>query len=65
MPSRTENFSTYVALALAAVAAIISAPGQADATYQELRWLRLTSATSGAAALATALSDHPEALLPP
>jgi hypothetical protein len=65
MPSQTGNFSTYIALALAAVAAVASAPGHADATFQRLQWLRLISASSGAAALATALSNHPESLLPP
>ena len=42
MRSYTSNISTYIALVLAVVAAIMSAPSHADDVLQKLQWLLLT-----------------------
>lgn len=65
MASESGNCSTYIALALAAATAIVSLPGQADATYQALQWMLSANAAPEAAALAGAIGAKPEALLPP
>ena len=64
MPSKTDGCSAYIALALAATAAIMSAPGQADNTGQVLQVLFSTAAPN-AAALAGAIGDNPQSLMPP
>ncbi len=65
MPSETGNYCTYIALTLAAMAAILSMPGRADATYQKLQWLLQASALPEAAAIAGAIGERPDALLSP
>jgi hypothetical protein len=64
MPSKTYGRSVYIALALAATAAIMSAPGQADNTGQILQLLFSTAAPD-AAAIAGAIGDNPQSLMPP
>ncbi len=62
MPPRTGGCITYVALTLAAAAAIMSAPGRAGNTYRILQFLASTAAPE-AAAMAGAIGEDPEALL--
>jgi hypothetical protein len=64
MPSKIDGCSTCIALVLATAAAIISAPGQADNTYQKLQLLFSATAPT-AAAIAGAIGDNPRSLLPP
>jgi hypothetical protein len=59
------NCSTYIALTLAAMAAIMSAPGQTREMFKELPGLLVSSAAPEAAALAGAIGERPEAVLPP
>jgi hypothetical protein len=64
MPSKTDSCSAYIALALAAASAIQSAQGQADNTGQALQLL-FSAAAPDAAAIAGAIGDNPQSLLPP
>jgi hypothetical protein len=65
MPSKSGDCSTFVALALAAAAAVVSIPRQTGATYQTLQRLLSANTAPEAAALAGAIGARPEALLPP
>ena len=65
MPFRISDCTTCIALTLAMAAAIMSAPGRADETYQKLRWLLLTSTTPEAAVIAGAIGEQPDSLLSP
>jgi hypothetical protein len=64
MQTKTGAYSTCIALVLAATTAIMSVPGQADDTCQNLRLLCLIVAPA-ADDVARAISDHPQNLLPP
>jgi hypothetical protein len=65
MRSRTGDCCTIIALTLAAAAAILSAPGQADNTYQTLQWLLATSAATEAATVAGAIGERSETFVSP
>jgi hypothetical protein len=64
MPSLVETCSTVFALVLAVVAAIMSAPGHADAPWQLSEWLQL-SICPEADAMAGALGENPVGVVPP
>jgi hypothetical protein len=64
MPSETGGCSNCIALVLAAAAAIMSVPGQAGDTWQELQRLLSTIAPAGAA-MAGAIGHDPQFLTPP
>jgi hypothetical protein len=64
MPSIARNCSTYIALTLAAATAVISTPGQAEATYQKLQWLLLMAAPE-AAAVAGAIGERSDTFVSP
>jgi hypothetical protein len=55
---------TYVSLALAMTAAIMSAPEVADQTSRTSDWL-ISRLAPQADALAAALAEHPEVIIPP
>jgi hypothetical protein len=61
MASRSNVCATWVALSLAVLAAIMSAPGQADRTTATLRWLQLCVGPEAVAA-AGAIGEDPEQL---
>jgi hypothetical protein len=64
MQTKTGGCSTCIALVLAATTAIMSLPGQADDTCQNLRLL-CSIVAPAADDVAGAISDHPQNLLPP
>jgi hypothetical protein len=64
MPSVIDNCTTLVALVLAVVAAIMSAPGHADAPWQLSDWLQL-SICPEADAMAGAIGEQPVQMVPP
>jgi hypothetical protein len=64
MRSSAGGCSTYIALTLAAIAAIMSEPGRAADTYQDLQSL-LSIAAPEAGAMAGAIGSKPDSLLLP
>ncbi len=62
MPIKVGDCGTYIAVTLAAAAAIMSAPGQAKDPYHIGRFL-LSTAAPEADAMAGAIGDDPESLL--
>jgi hypothetical protein len=64
MSFETSGCTTCVALALAATAAVMSAPGQADKMHQMLQWPQLNDRPK-AAAIAGAIAENPRVIIPP
>lgn len=65
MPSMTGNCATCIALALAFAAAVLtSVPSPPDKAHQILQWLRLSYGPE-AAAMAGAIADDPQRVIPP
>jgi hypothetical protein len=64
MPSSIDGCIVYVTLVLAAAAAIASSPARPGETSRKLQCLLLTSAVAEAAAMAGAIGEDPEALVP-
>jgi len=64
MASMTDTCTTCAALILATAAAIMSAPGEPDRTYEMARWLQMSFAVQ-ADAVAGAIGEHPEAQVAP
>jgi hypothetical protein len=64
-PSMMGNCATCIALALAFAAAVLtSVPSPSDKAYQILQWLRLRCGPV-AAAMAGAIADDPQRVIPP
>jgi hypothetical protein len=64
MPFKTNGCSTYIALGLAIIVAILSAPGRADETYQALHVL-LSACAPQAAAIAAAMNSDSRSFAAP
>lgn len=64
MRSKANTCIACLALTLAATAAIMSTPGQPEGTYEILQFL-LSTAAPEAAAMAGAIGENPDSLLPP
>jgi hypothetical protein len=64
MQSLTDTFTTLIALALAAMAAVMSAPGHAVPSWQLSDWLQM-SICPEADAMAGAIGEHPPTTQPP
>jgi hypothetical protein len=65
MPSALETSLTVVALCLAVVAAIISAPNHSVAIAKDLEWALMAGTAFEAAETAGAIGDDPAAFLGP
>lgn len=65
MPTTADDRTTYVALALAAIAAIMSAPGHNAGASHKLQELLSMSAEIEAAAMAGAIGEDPTVLMSP
>lgn len=64
MPFKTDGCSTYIALVLAATAAIMSAPGRTADAHQILQFL-VSSAAPEATVIAGAIGDDTRTFVAP
>ncbi len=60
MSPGTNSFAIYVALSLAAAAAVITTPTQSGQSYDKLRWLLLMSARPDVVAALDAIGEDME-----
>jgi hypothetical protein len=65
MSSKADSWAIYIALVLAAVAAVMTAPSNAGEADKKVEWLLLTIGGSESAAMAGAIGENPEFAVPP
>ncbi len=65
MSSRTDSWTIYITLALAAVAATMTAASTAREMDQKVEWLMLTIGGSESAVMAGAIGGDPERVVSP
>lgn len=60
-----QGVQIFVALILAAAAALLSIPGRTDSPYADIQWLLASSAAAELDTISGSIAEHPDEVIPP